>query len=371
MTRFGYSPIVSEGVRCKNTNRFSLLSWIYRAASSMLLSNVMSCRNEVFLDALIFFLAIISIVICVATSFVALSAFTVSQRKLLLFLALFIISYSIEQCLVFLNEYLTQNLSFQTASFHQMEDPLLRVFIAIAIYQSLWLAFCEFLDEKRKLLRYLPILGFFVFSLILLYVPSMDESYRKWALYSVRQLFLLWIVAYCVFKYLTTDSKVNRVRYKRKSVLLLIFTLLVIFTFVEDTLIMLIIDPNVIAANEVLKYMYRRNTSELIFVMLIVFYTLRLSIQALKLKGSERPQSSRAGHHTQAQDLLPYFTKRHDLTPRESEILAYVIDGEDNYQIAKTLQLATGTVKTHTHNIFKKTSTSNREELLRIFWAEK
>lgn len=328
-------------------------------------------RNEDFLGTLGFFLAIFCIVICVAASFVTLSAFVVSQRKMLLFLALFAICYSFEQCLVFLNEYLTQNLSLQAASFHHMEDPLLRVFIGAATYQSLWLAFCEFLEEKRKALRYLPIFAFLTISLILLFAPFLEESFRKWAIYSTRQLFLLWMVAYCVFRYFTTDSALTRIRLKRKSIFFLIFTLLVVFTFIEDTLVMLILDPSAIPLNEALQYIYRRNTSELVLAIMIVLYSLHLSTQALKLKSHECPRPSSASCHTQTHDLLPYFSERHDLTPRESEILAHMLDGEDNFLIATTLQLATGTIKTHTHNIFKKTSTCSREELFRAFWAEK
>lgn len=323
------------------------------------------------MEALSFFVAIACIVVCVATSFVTLSAFVVTQRKLLLFLALFIVFYSIEQCLVFFNEYLTQNLSFQSDSFHQMEDPLIRIFIGVAVYQSLWLAYCEFFVEKRAAFRYAPILVFLAVSLVLLFAPILDEQYRKWALYSTRQLFLFWIIGYCAFRYFTTDSELAKVRYRRKAVPFIVFALFVVFTFAEDTLVMLIIDPNVIAANDVLRYFFRRNTSELVFVMLIVFYALHLSIQALKLKVNESPQATTTSYRAQSQDLLPYFSKRHELTPRECEILSRMIDGEDNYQIAQNLQLAIGTVKTHTHNIFKKTDTHNREELLRAFWAEK
>ena len=47
-----------------------------------------------------------------------------------------------------------------------------------------------------------------------------------------------------------------------------------------------------------------------------------------------------------------------------------VLDGADNTHIAQDLQLALGTVKTRVHNVFKKTGTANRNELLKAFWAE-
>lgn len=58
------------------------------------------------------------------------------------------------------------------------------------------------------------------------------------------------------------------------------------------------------------------------------------------------------------------------MTAREREVLTLVLEGHDNQNIASELQLALGTVKTHVHNVFKKTGTTNRNELLKAFWAE-
>ena len=64
------------------------------------------------------------------------------------------------------------------------------------------------------------------------------------------------------------------------------------------------------------------------------------------------------------------YCDRNALTTREQDILRAIIDGKDNQNIASELQLALGTVKTHVHNVFKKTGTTNRNELLKAFWAE-
>lgn len=69
-------------------------------------------------------------------------------------------------------------------------------------------------------------------------------------------------------------------------------------------------------------------------------------------------------------EAVPYFSKRYELSSREEEILAYMLDGADNQRIASRLQVAVGTVKTHTHHIFKKVGVSNRAELIQRFWSE-
>lgn len=62
------------------------------------------------------------------------------------------------------------------------------------------------------------------------------------------------------------------------------------------------------------------------------------------------------------------YCDRNALTTREQDILRAIIDGKDNQNIASEMHLALGTVKSHTHNIFKKTGTKTRQELLQQFW---
>ncbi len=53
------------------------------------------------------------------------------------------------------------------------------------------------------------------------------------------------------------------------------------------------------------------------------------------------------------------------LTPRESEVLALIADGQSNREIARTLFVSEATVKTHVNRIFTKTGSRNRAEAIR------
>lgn len=64
---------------------------------------------------------------------------------------------------------------------------------------------------------------------------------------------------------------------------------------------------------------------------------------------------------------LESFGLRYGLSTREREILALVVEGCSNGEIAKRFFITTGTVKTHMHNVFKKTGTGSRPRLLRLF----
>lgn len=313
--------------------------------------------------------AVSFITICVASACIAASAFAISGRKILIWLALFIFVYAFEQIIIFFNEYLTNNIPFQTSAFSGMEDSLLRLALGLAMNQSLWMAFCAFFNEKNKLLYIAPAIVFVACSLLVLLAPPIEGQLEKWLFYGARSAFMVWTVVYAAWKFYTTTSEEELAHYRRRLPQLVVYGSLIACMFFEDTIVMLLIDPNVVPS-DILQYLYRRNTCESILVLAISGYTVMLSVQALRLKSEETPALTESDRQARARELLPYFAKRHALTPREQEILGYVLDGEDNYQIARNLQLAVGTVKTHVHNVFKKTGAHNREELIRTFWSE-
>ena len=60
------------------------------------------------------------------------------------------------------------------------------------------------------------------------------------------------------------------------------------------------------------------------------------------------------------------FTKKHILTEREKEIVGYVKDSLDSYQIAEKMNLSYLTVKTHRRNIHFKLGTKTTPELIKF-----
>jgi DNA-binding NarL/FixJ family response regulator len=60
------------------------------------------------------------------------------------------------------------------------------------------------------------------------------------------------------------------------------------------------------------------------------------------------------------------FSKKFKLTQREREIVRYVVEGLDSYQIADKMSLSYLTVKTHRRNIHFKLGTNTTPELIRV-----
>jgi len=67
----------------------------------------------------------------------------------------------------------------------------------------------------------------------------------------------------------------------------------------------------------------------------------------------------RARHTSAMRGEVPMY----DLTPRERELIAAVVDGGSNSDIAAALKISAKTVKHHLTNIFQKVGVSNRLEL--------
>lgn len=78
------------------------------------------------------------------------------------------------------------------------------------------------------------------------------------------------------------------------------------------------------------------------------------------------------GHSNIKQDEMSSFIPdtnpfvKHQITPREKEIIDFILQGETNKVIADKLFISVSTVKKHINNIFKKLGITSRWELLKL-----
>ena len=74
------------------------------------------------------------------------------------------------------------------------------------------------------------------------------------------------------------------------------------------------------------------------------------------------PSSSEDSSTKQGETVVTETQQETDLTPREIEVLALVTHGESNKKIARQLDIAEGTVKTHLTAIFRKLNVHTRTQ---------
>ncbi len=316
-----------------------------------------------------YFYTILVMLVCIAAGTISLSAYFVCRKRSHLYMVAFFLFYFLDLALIFQNEYLGQNTEFPLEVFYTIDQPALRIFFALGIIQSLWLVALDFLGEKRLWLRIVPAVGFVVLSATVI-IALPEGQYKQWLFYSMRQIFLLWCLAYALLRYRTTKSEIEKTRMRRQEPLFLITLVLTMCIILEDTFMMLVWDPDPASATMLPLYISERNFSENFLMLAFAFFSLREAAATLRLRFKEPPVSENPVVRQQIDDLLPAYSERHGMTAREREILTLVLQGKDNQNIASELQLALGTVKAHVHNILKKTDHASRQDLTRDFWKE-
>lgn len=311
---------------------------------------------------------IVVMLACVASGSVSLSAYFVSRRRSFLYAALMLLFYFLDLALIFQYEYLGQNVEYSITQFYTIDHPQLKMLLALGTLEPMWLILCDFVNEKRRAWRIVPAVVFVVATEIVLWALPVSE-FRQWLFYTLRQGFLIWCIAYAVYRYSTSQSEVERARMRRQEPVLLATAVLCLCILIEDVATILVFDSSFFAQEALLPlYISERNFSENILLLAFAFFTLRAAADTLRLRFKEPPAVDAPDIQAYVDELLPAFCERYNLTARERVIVEQVLQGKDNQNIASSLQLALGTVKAHVHNILKKTGVSTRQELTQLFW---
>lgn len=313
---------------------------------------------------------IILMIAFITTGAISLSAFFVSRKKTYLYITVLFLSYVLEEALIFQNDYLGQNIAFPMETFYNIEHPVLRTILALGTLQSMWLVVCDYVDERRTALRIAPGCVFVAASLSVgLFAPT--SALTQWVFYTLRQLFMLWCLLYGFWRYKHETSRIERTRLERHRKLFIAVFVLVWCIVAEDAYMILVWSPGHDSLSQMLPlYVSERNFSETALALLFAVFTLIEAAKTLRLRFNEPPVAQQDVKTRHVADVLPSYCERHGLTPREREVLALVLEGRDNQNIASELQLALGTVKAHVHNILKKAGVKSRQELMQEFWKE-
>ena len=97
----------------------------------------------------------------------------------------------------------------------------------------------------------------------------------------------------------------------------------------------------------------------------------------MQLHDSQSENIRAESNNQQHPDLLlldrrqwSYVQNRYNLTPREREIAELICQGFRSCNIAKTLSIKPGTVKTHTRNIYRKVRVKSKFSMLLRFVSD-
>ncbi len=334
------------------------------------------------MNVVIFVYTIVLILICFAAAMLSVAAYTVSHKRTLIPQATFFAFYIVDICCIFGVEFLNQNLPFSPESYYEIPIPLLRTLSGAGVMASLWIMLLDVLDVHDKRVQALPIVAFVIAcGMVVCCLPY--GAFRQWLFYTLRQVFIAFGLIFAYVKWRLSPSMPYRERLgKLRNHYLLLWVLL--FCILAEDWFVIMASP-IPSANTSwsLLYLSERNFSENAMMLFVAYHVIRGSLATLALRfdapptaaspsfGTSEPEPDRRTSDLvrHIQDQLPAYTATHNLSKREREVLALVIEGKDNRSIANELFLSEGTIKTHVHNIMKKTETKTRDELKKNFWA--
>ena len=305
-----------------------------------------------------------------AASVFSLAAYLVSERKSFLPQVTLFVFYIVELAGIFGNEWLAQNLEFSPESYYEIPSPILRIVTAAGILASLWVMMLRMLDiHDVRVAAALPVAFILASIAVLVLMPS--GQLRQFVFYSLRQFFGALILAFAFVRWSTSKDAAFRDRLGKHLTSFVALCLLLLMVFAEDLWVIMIAPMPNPSETSLTLYLSERNFSENILMIFIAYHCINRALTLLKLRFMQ-PQGDSSGEGDLARhiaDALPAFAKKCGLSAREAEVLSLVLEGKDNRTIAGDLFLSEGTIKSHVHNIMKKTGTSSRDELKKSFWA--
>lgn len=278
-----------------------------------------------------------------------------SKRPLLVALGILFAAYLLDNTIVFCTEILPDFAVVYDQTF--LETPSVKTVYFVTIVGSLLFALhCAIPAFTIKQLALL----IFIYSALLICVPMISQN--DWMLffyYFTTQLLIIGISAWGLVALRNTDSSFDRGMLRRIFLYFLCFSILVL---AEDSLVIFFFDK--LSGPRV--KIHNRNFSEnLMYLGLAwpIFRYTRDRMAHVPVVTDEVEQEEPTQADREKMDFYTFCTA-YNLTEREQEILLHLLDSKSQQQISDELFIALGTVKTHIHNIYQKTGSANRNQII-------
>lgn len=259
----------------------------------------------------LFYYTLIVLLAVILTAATCLASYLVTRNKTYRYAFAGFLFYFFDVALVFQDDFLMQRASDASVSPFFIGSPVASVLVGGGALISFWLVLCEYLEEDRPAVRWIPGAAFVLAS------------------------FALWALVTCVL--------------------------------LENVVFLLVVDPHAIAGQR-LPFFPERNFAENALVLCCGFAACTSAWRSLSLRRTEPPTQGGASLETFIDQNLAAYAAARQLSKREAEVLRLVLLGKDNQNIATSMHLAPSTVKVHMHHILQKAERANRKELIQDFW---
>ena len=324
------------------------------------------------MELILFVYTLLIIILCISSSSMSFSYFLISRNRIYLFIFAIFLFYALDFSVILIVNSFELVKVENADTFYEVSVPYLRVLFGGGFLWSIWLVVAYYFNIESKSKYVMPII-IYILIYYVLYLIDNHSPMSQWVFYLPRQIFLIFCSIFCIYKYKNEKNKKKRLilsKFKILPVITIIFSVLII---IEDTVMILVIPVEFFLNQDLGQtyalYISERNFSENLLFIFYSAYCLYIVQKSLTLIYQLAPNINHDNIVLEHIDNeVPGFALKYGLTKREKEILTLVLKDFDNNQIACELFLANGTIKAHLHNIFKKTNTAGKDELIKLFW---
>lgn len=313
-----------------------------------------------------FYLGIILVILCALSMSPAFLLYFKTRKPFHLYLFLLLCSYLIELIeLLYVAHYC---LPSDLQNCNLINFPVLRIFTTVSIMLLDLLILLHIMNLKFHK-GYL--LLFAALALFCAYIAWLPQTLMTvWLFYTPRQIFRFGYCLFFLIRLFLEKNTVIRKRMEQCSFLMLGVFLLNCSILLEDSMLISHIETflhDMLSITE-------RNFSENILWTFICIYIMAYCIHELNsyipepVQPTVQPDLTNTINYSSKPtllDSLPAIADYYKFTPRETQLLSCLLQYKTTAEICEELHISTGTVKTHTHNIYMKVNANSKSELIR------
>lgn len=199
-----------------------------------------------------------------------------------------------------------------------------------------------------------------VYGAILICIPMISQhDWMVFVYYFVTQFLVIAVSILGLIVLRSAECAFDRKAVKR---ILLYFLCMSILILAEDSVVIFLLDrfsgPRLKINN--------RNFSENLLYLGLTWPVIRRTVDQLKRisAGTQETETEKEPEPDRSQLDFYTFSSGYNLTEREQEILVLLLQSKSQQEISDELFIALGTVKTHIHNIYQKTGSANRNQIV-------
>ena len=277
------------------------------------------------------------------------------KRPLLIAICTMFLVYLVDNTIVFCTELVPEFGGIYDRMF--LQTPSLKTIYFVTLIGSLLFALhCAIPAFTLKQMGLM--IG--LYAALLVCVPMISQ--HKWMVfiyYFTTQLLTIAISSWGLVALRRVESSFDRGMLKRLFLYFLCMSLLIL---AEDSFVIFFRDRFYGPQPKI----NNRNLSENLMYLGLAWPVFRYTASQLN-HYSPVPQDTpgeEASQPDHRQLDLYTFCSIHSLTEREQEILSHLLQSKSQQEISDELAIALGTVKTHIHNIYQKTGSANRSQIL-------